>query len=75
MTKAYLHFECVCHGTVSQCLAKDTILSGLVKTLRLEDEAEISITHEGEKPIGTVILHFVATYCRQAFQLNANYNC
>ncbi len=54
----------------SEVLAKDETLGGLVKALRLEEEPELSITHEGELPIGILTMRWVALYRRQALQLN-----
>jgi hypothetical protein len=55
---------------VNQALAQDKTLGGLVKTLRLEEEAELSISHEGEQPIGVLTMRFIALYRRPALQLN-----
>ncbi len=57
-------------AAVSQSFAHDETLGGLIKTLRLEEEAEISISHEGEQPIGVLTMRFIALYRRPALQLD-----
>ena len=55
---------------ISEVLVRDETLGGLVKALRLEDDAELSISHEGEQPIGVLTLRFVALYRRPALNLS-----
>jgi hypothetical protein len=55
---------------ISHILAQDETLGGLVKTLRLEEDAELLISHEGEQPIGTLTMRFITLYRRPALQLN-----
>jgi hypothetical protein len=55
---------------VNQTLAKNETLGGLVKSLRLDEDAELLISHEGEQSIGVLTMRFIALYRRPTLQLN-----